>query len=418
MTSTRHQHSGVEDAARAADLIAEFHARREAWQRQGQEVARLRAALRASADREAAVIVAAADASIRAILDDTKRKLILITAQLDVVASRTDSPSRQAATPPPPIARVPAPIESVQPSSFVPPPAPVAERAVIADAVELRPPVNSAKEFRRPLKFWAAAGLLIAAVLCAAGGWWFFAGTAPVRTTASIPASAPVVPAPAGRKDPDAAAIQPARSPAPPSSPTPSPLSLVINARGDAWIRSTIDGGAARSRLLKAGEVMQVAASRDIAIVVGDAGAVALSLNGGEATTLGRKGQVVTRRFTSADAETSARIEVAAAAERWLNAYYRQDATRMRAIAVPNVGVLDQRRSNERLPPGFEEVRRTLDDVKFEQRGDTAILAGSVAERSLAGAEVVQRRFLIFQNWVRRSDQWRLAGARIVADSR
>ena len=39
-------------------------------------------------------------------------------------------------------------------------------------------------------------------------------------------------------------------------------------------------------------------------------------------------------------------------------------------------------------------------------------------QRTLAAAEVVQRRFVISQNWVRRASQWRLAGVRIVVEVR
>lgn len=451
MIAAQRQRPGGEPPARAADLLAEFHARHAAWQREAQEVARLRAALRTSAGRDAALIVAAAHANIRGILDATRRNLTLLTAQLDAVASRPDDVSHPAPiSSPSPSRSVPVTIDPTPTSSFLPPRLPLAARKSIADAhapFESVAPAAAQSPIlqRRSQRLWIAAAVLIGAVVCAGGAWRLFAGSA--LGTPRIAAAAPVVALPAVPSEPNAIS-PPVSGPSPPSLPA-APLSLTIEARGNAWIRSTADNGAAKSRLIKAGEILQVAANREIAIVVGDAGAVALSLNGGEATTPGRRGQVFTRRFTVADvpessagrnpaveavplirpdaasstkagpqppAQDSARAEIVAASERWLDAYYRHDRARLATMTIPNVGLLDERRAPQRLPEGLAVVRRTLDRLQFEQRGETAILGGRITERSLAGAEVLQHGFVISQNWVRRANQWRLAGVRITPD--
>jgi hypothetical protein len=72
-------------SSRATDLIADFHARHEAWRRQGEDLARLRSDARAAASREAATIITNARADIRRIVVDARSALLVLTAQLRVV---------------------------------------------------------------------------------------------------------------------------------------------------------------------------------------------------------------------------------------------------------------------------------------------------------------------------------------------
>jgi hypothetical protein len=85
----------------------------------------------------------------------------------------------------------------------------------------------------------------------------------------------------------------------------PSPLWLAIAAHRPAWSKFSIDDQAAESRLLKPGETRSLMATRDIGIVIGDAGAVAVSVNGNQARVLGRDGQTLSRHFNLQNATDS-----------------------------------------------------------------------------------------------------------------
>src|SRR5262245_38095412 len=71
--------------ARTTDLIADFHARHEAWRRQGEDLARLRADARATAEREAAAILTTARAQVSRIIVDARQALQVLTAQLQAI---------------------------------------------------------------------------------------------------------------------------------------------------------------------------------------------------------------------------------------------------------------------------------------------------------------------------------------------
>ncbi len=73
---------------------------------------------------------------------------------------------------------------------------------------------------------------------------------------------------------------------------------LELHPTGECWVRLTVDGRPALSRLMFAGdkEVRQV---RETAIIeVGDAGVFAFSIDGREGKALGQSGQVRTARIT------------------------------------------------------------------------------------------------------------------------
>jgi RodZ C-terminal domain len=80
------EHDPLEHAgSRATDLIADFHARHEAWRRQGENLERLRADARAAAAVEAAAILTAARGDVRRIIVDARRALLVLTAQLQAI---------------------------------------------------------------------------------------------------------------------------------------------------------------------------------------------------------------------------------------------------------------------------------------------------------------------------------------------
>jgi DivIVA domain-containing protein len=103
-----------------------------------------------------------------------------------------------------------------------------------------------------------------------------------------------------------AATAAPLALPAAPDAlgPAPQPvgltdaLVLTLTALNECWIRSTIDGGAPRERLLKPNDVITLRATREAVLRVGDPAALVLQINGRPARTLGAAGRVVTARIT------------------------------------------------------------------------------------------------------------------------
>ena len=141
--------------------------------------------------------------------------------------------------------------------------------------------------------------------------WWLRSGntTRPVETTnRSTP------PAAAAPASPGAAAAVPSSTAAPePAVATDrvsssSALTLLVEARRSSWLRTTVDGESDSGRMLAQGETVRLTAKRSVALRVGDAGAVFVSVNKGQASALGRDGQVVTRQFVveAGDRETPA----------------------------------------------------------------------------------------------------------------
>jgi hypothetical protein len=58
-----------------------------------------------------------------------------------------------------------------------------------------------------------------------------------------------------------------------------------------------VDGQKKIDRLLQAGERQIIQVRREMVLTAGDAGAIALTLNGADAKPLGKAGEIVTRRF-------------------------------------------------------------------------------------------------------------------------
>ena len=150
------------------------------------------------------------------------------------------------------------------------------------------------------VRAFVLAFVVVGVAILTATGWWLRRSTggddaSPQQTVEPVAgplASQPVV----GAIDtlPQAARIE-----------KPTALSVTIEARRLAWIRATVDGRVASARLFEAGETQQITDARDVSIRAGDAGAVFVSVNGGEASALGRDGQVVTRRFVFEEAGES-----------------------------------------------------------------------------------------------------------------
>jgi hypothetical protein len=316
----------------------------------------------------------------------------------------------------------------------------------------------------------AGAGLLT-------GGVWLMRATAsPVEAAAAAPVSIAVAdPEPVVAEDATPEPLTPAVIDA------PDDLVLAIEVRGPVWLRATIDGRTENGRLYAAGDVRRIEGARSVSIRAGDAGAVFVSVNGGQPRALGAAGAAVTRHFGTAEQESlspqpaadarggpavstdapgraelrpsgalpalvpapvveTARVDAPApepvdteedtgllllpdmnlvtASERWLDAYQRQDSAAMAATSPAAPVVSDERLASERFPSGAPGVQRDLDAVGLEFAGDTAVFTARMTERSATPSSGGEHVSRVSQIWVRRNGRWQLTDVRIISEAR
>ena len=160
-------------------------------------------------------------------------------------------------------------------------------------------PVPSGHRVRTFVILFGVAGIAVLAGTI----WWFRSSdatpdaarsTTPAAATESSAAAPPAASPPASSTP----AATPPTSTASAAAPS-SNLSLLVEARRSAWLRSTVDGESDSGRTLAEGETFRITAQRSVSLRVGDAGAVYVSVNNGAASPLGRTGQVVTRQFVA-----------------------------------------------------------------------------------------------------------------------
>jgi len=163
-------------------------------------------------------------------------------------------------------------------------------------------PVPPGRSMRAFVALFVAAGVIVLG-----GSVWWMRGHStssasnqpPAKSTESPkPVAAAVVPSPASPST--STSVLPAKA-----SASPSPLSMVVEARRQSWIRTTVDGESDPGRTYAAGEKLQLNARRGIQLRVGDAGAVYVSVNKGQAAPLGQAGQVMTKQFVAEAAPPS-----------------------------------------------------------------------------------------------------------------
>lgn len=103
---------------------------------------------------------------------------------------------------------------------------------------------------------------------------------APPSPVAPSPVASPTLPSPA---------VTPAASPTPRSD---APVQANVVLSGDSWMQIVVDGRTDYEGVLKRGDRRSWTAQNEILIVAGNAGAVSLSANGGNAKTMGAPGSV------------------------------------------------------------------------------------------------------------------------------
>jgi cytoskeleton protein RodZ len=138
-------------------------------------------------------------------------------------------------------------------------------------------PPQHARQKRRSREGWGATVFLVAVGLLGLG--LMLIGRAPARRrAASATPSAAVTVRPSAT---------PIAAPAPPAS-----LMLELKAQQPCWVAARVDGESVMDRVLIAGESTTMQAAGEILLSVGNAGGLAVSVNGQPALPLGREGEV------------------------------------------------------------------------------------------------------------------------------
>jgi hypothetical protein len=104
-----------------------------------------------------------------------------------------------------------------------------------------------------------------------------------------------------------------------------------------------------------------------------------------------------------------------AAAQRWLDAYHRQDQVMLAVLSTADAVIADERPTGERMPIAAGAISRTLDRVSVQMAADTAVLTGVMTERAVDGG--LQRSSPVSLVWVSNAGAWRLSQARLASPS-
>jgi cytoskeletal protein RodZ len=147
-----------------------------------------------------------------------------------------------------------------------------------------------------PLTSVAVLAILIASALRGGDPATEPSTPAPVGTSGTEPLQVP--PRDAAPADPAATAAQS------PNRSGPSELNVVLTTNAESWVTATADGDRVVYRLLSAGSRESLRATREISVRAGNAGGVALTINGRPAGTLGRAGEVRTLRINPENASS------------------------------------------------------------------------------------------------------------------
>jgi cytoskeletal protein RodZ len=123
-------------------------------------------------------------------------------------------------------------------------------------------------------------------------------GTTGASAATPVPTAAPpATPQPVDPPDRSAA-------PAIAAPPAPGTITVVLSLTGPCWVAATVDGRRTIYQILQPGERHTLVAEREMTIRFGDAGAVAWTVNGRDAGTLGANGAVRNVRIDTQNAGT------------------------------------------------------------------------------------------------------------------
>ena len=171
----------------------------------------------------------------------------------------------------------------------------------LADVARAAPPLQPSIETEPPrgrlLWLWpvaAVVGYALVGTLVILMGQWALQRH---DETGAVGTAGSAVPAAAAAPE-----RQTVAKPAPVAPPPAAPLVVALEARQTSWITASVDGERKLYRLLEPGERISLDGTREIAIRVGDAGAVLWQVNGRAAVAMGEPGRVRNVRLTPENA--------------------------------------------------------------------------------------------------------------------
>jgi hypothetical protein len=176
-----------------------------------------------------------------------------------------------------------------------------------------------------------------------------------------------------------------------------APVQVEIATFRSAWVRATADGERAFERLLAENQTVRLEAARSIVLLIGDAGAVRLRVNGEDRGRAGRDGEVVTQRFMA----STMRAAAAPAVERAMPGTTRAGPVQLEIVTLRPAWIratVDDARVFERLLP--EGQRIPLEGARSIVLliGDAGAVRLTLDGRDLGvpgrDGQVVSRRFL------------------------
>ena len=185
--------------------------------------------------------------------------------------------------------------------SFEPPPAVAQEDTPLLDRPD---PALDFRQSWRPTRVfglgaWTAVVLFILVPLAIWGAYRAMRGSAPdpaPQAAVSPQQPAPAQPAPSSGDQP--ATPPPAPAGAIPDLEPGQTMRLVIAPTSECWVALTVDGEPKISRVVNAGERETHEIREGAVLQVGDAGAMAFTINGRPSKPIGERGQVETLRIT------------------------------------------------------------------------------------------------------------------------
>ena len=397
------------------NLIAEYRQRREAWRLQAEELAHVETSVLETADREAARIIATARTDIQRALATARRELLDLAGQVQTIVDLAQAGDAAATKDrclqtrrdlrrvlkdlDPEMDRLREDAERLrlvaQPQADAQPATDSSFDAPVSlSMVEVPDGVADEREGPRPPR--RAFGTIVAAfvffgvVALIAAGSRFVRGqrdvTAPlsVSRAEAISPIAPMAVRPAGATE-TAADPQSRGAQARKTTVAPTTGTVAITQRPAAPATSSIVATPPPAALTRGAR--QTAPQGDTAPI---------------------------RALAPPNPET--RTEIAAAAERWLDAYHRRDAASMATDAADGMKVEDQRAAGDRPEPGASNVRRDFEHLNFQFAGSGIIMTARMTERSNVAGRPQEYVSLISQVWMREANRWRLLNVRLITD--
>ena len=169
-------------------------------------------------------------------------------------------------------------------------------------------PTGRPISFRVPRATWLVAAVALVALLVIGGLAWLGL-TAPEDQRSAAPGGAPAaaasptalvqLPPLATPASPTAApTVAPTTAPSPTARPAGAPVEVELRTTDRSWVRATVDGKMVLEDTLASGQSLRWTGQQSVALRIGNAGGVEVTVNGQRLGALGKPGEAVDREFT------------------------------------------------------------------------------------------------------------------------